>query len=155
MAHKNSINKPKIKLQSNGHAKSLARKRLARASKTVSTRSSTTLRYAKSAQVAPRPTELYEVALYNGNALTATGVVTNRTLSNKRAKKLERNLRYIAQRLSTGKPTGDVDMDVDAVEQRLTQLEQTKAALWSVLEKKDSLRAVPLGEGTTMGVPAF
>lgn len=154
MAHRNSINKPKIKLLSNGHAKNLGRKRSARASKAISTRSSTTLRYADSKSVAPRPTELYEVALFTGDAKTATGSIITRTLLNKRAKKLARNSKYIASRQNGSQSSGDA-MDVDAEAQRLSQLEQVKAALWSVLENKDAYKIASSGEGTTMGVQAF
>lgn len=154
MAHRNSINKPKIKLLSNAHAKSLGRKRSARASRAISTRSSNTLRYADPKSVAPRPTELYEVALFTGDAQTAAGSIITRTLLNKRAKKLARNLKYIAARLDGPQSSGEA-MDVDAEAQRLSQLEQAKAALWSVLENKDAFKVASSGEGTTMGVQAF
>ncbi|KAK6455896.1 ribosome biogenesis protein ALB1 [Scheffersomyces xylosifermentans] len=158
MASKNSINKPKIKISAHSHAKTLGKKRAARARKNPSSRSATE-RYSEKAGVAPRPTDSKAIALYTGEAPKPTGVVTNTTLSNKRAKKLARNQKYIDQRNSKTKTQEDAEMDIDeeTAEEKQTRVEKVKAALWSVVENqtKGLYKVAVDGEGTTLGVQAF
>ncbi|ABN68729.1 predicted protein [Scheffersomyces stipitis CBS 6054] len=157
MASKNSINKPKIKINAHSHAKTLGRKRAARARKNPSTKSSTS-RYAEVSGTATKPSDSTAIALYTGEAPKPTGVVTNTTLSNKRAKKLARNQKYIDQRKNEGLgKEHEMDVEVETEEQRQSRLEQIKKALWSVVQNQsEGLYKVAVdAEGTTLGVQAF
>ena len=118
----------------------------------------------------PRPTDSKAVALYNGEMpARSTGVTTNK-LTGKRARKIERNSRYIAKRNEQlnidlqAKQEMDVDMaDGETVgkknkhEKEPTQLEKVKTALWAVVEDTDAvgMKLNVSGEGTTIGVQAF
>lgn len=99
----------------------------------------------------------------------STGVTTNK-LTGKRARKIERNSRYIAKRNEQlnidlqAKQEMDVDMaDGETVgkknkhEKEPTQLEKVKTALWAVVEDTDAvgMKLNVSGEGTTIGVQAF
>lgn len=164
MAHKNSINKPKIKIQSQKHASAIGKKRAARSRNAPATKSNTSR---NSTGVAPTPTESKAVALFTGS-IQPTGVITNSTLSNKRAKKLARNAKYIAQR--------NVELEIDIAakqeeamevdEEKTTkktkesakapsQLDKVKEVLWSAIADNASYKIDAEGEGTTLGVQAF
>ncbi|RCK65671.1 Ribosome biogenesis protein ALB1 [Candida viswanathii] len=158
MAGRNAINKPKIKMHAHSHAKSLGRKRAAR--RTTATRSSTS-RYASKGSTAPRSTDSQAVALYTGELPAPSSTMTTTTLSNKRAKKIARNQKYMAANnaAASGKDSNE-SMDVDAnltEEQRQTKLDQVKKALWSVIEThaKSGYPVVADPEGTTLGIQSF
>ncbi|KAK6465989.1 ribosome biogenesis protein ALB1 [Scheffersomyces coipomensis] len=158
MASKNSINKPKNKINAFSHAKSLAKKRAARAKSLPSTRSSLQARYADKATTAIRPTDSKAVALYTGESAQPIAKMTNTTLSNKRAKKIARNQKYIAQRKQA--ESGDSTMEVESiqsVEVKQSNLDKVKVLLWSVIETNSNgeYKAKADGEGTTLGIQAF
>ena len=147
MPSRNSINKPKDKLQRNAHASSLGKRRHGRLAKLNATRSSTS-RYNKDAKT--KPSESTSLALYKGST-APTGVLTNNTLSKKRAKKIERNQNHIRR---ANQPAGEVSMEEDE-EQRITRIEQVKQALWSVFSAGVTSSATSETQGTTLGVQAF
>lgn len=149
MASKNSINKPKIRIQAHRHSKTLVRKRQALAKRLAPSRSSTG-RYAEKNTTAPRPTDSRALALYVGEVPTNAGVITNNTLSNKRAKKIARNQRYVVQRNAKN---GDKEIEMKEVPQ--SKLDKVKEALWKVVENQASLKVIAQGEGTTLGIQAF
>lgn len=153
MAGRNAINKPKIKLHVQSHAKSLGRKRAAR--RTTATRSSTS-RYAAKGTTAPRPTDSKAVALYTGNAPQPTSTMTTQTLSNKRAKKIARNQRYLAANKLKENETA-MEVDNTSEQEKQTKLDQIKKALWSVIEnhQKNGYSVVSDPEGTTLGIQSF
>lgn len=164
MPSRNSINKPKDKLLRNSHASSIGKKRSARARNGIPTRSS---RYETSTE--PKSTESKAVALYNGTS-NPTGVVTNNTLSNKRAKKIARNNKYIARRneklnidLLADQEKMEVDeentKEAEAEIKKQSKLDKIKEVLWAAVEDKASeglsVSAGTDGNGTTLGVQAF
>ncbi|KAG7193368.1 ribosome biogenesis protein alb1 [Scheffersomyces spartinae] len=164
MAHKNSINKPKIKIQSQKHASAIGKKRAARSRNVPATKSSTSR---NSSGVAPTPTESKAVALFTGS-IKPTGLITNNTLSNKRAKKLTRNAKYIAQRKEKleidlmAKQEGAMDLDEEKQTTKTnesrkapSQLDKVKEVLWSAVADNANYKIDVEGEGTTLGVQAF
>lgn len=163
MPSKNNVNKPQGKIQRSSHASKISKRRSLRA-KPAPTRSSAG-RY--NTETAPRPTDPKGLALYTGPAVQGSGVITQ-TLSKKKAKKLERNSRYNAQRaalLNVDLAAKDQDMEVDApvLDRRErktkapTTLEKVKQALWTAVDdfKAGGLEVETAGEGTTLGVQAF
>lgn len=155
MAGRNAINKPKIKMHAHSHAKSLGRKRAAR--RTTATRSSTS-RYASKGTTAPRPTDSQAVALYTGETPAPSTIMTTTTLSNKRAKKIARNQKYMAANKAAKSNTESMDIDHGLTEeQKQTKLDQVKKALWSVIENhsKSGYSVVADPEGTTLGILSF
>lgn len=163
MPSRNSINKPKDHLHRASHARSIGKKRAARARTAVPTKSNTS-RY--NTETAPTPTESKALALSTGGH-SGTKLTSN-TLSNKRAKKIARNQKYIEQRNqklnidAAAKQEDEMDLDEsnqgkNKNQKAKTNLEQIKDALWSVVEDKSSssLRIELEGEGTTLGVQAF
>ena len=85
--------------------------------------------------------------------------MTTTTLSNKRAKKIARNQKYMAANKAATK-TNTESMDVDEIlteEQKQTKLDQVKKALWSVIENhsKSGFSVVADSEGTTLGIQSF
>lgn len=144
-----TINKPKLRLNKLGHARSMGQKKSLRESKTPHTRSSLG-RYSDASLTAPRPTDSKSIALYTGEGLQPNNVITNNLLSKKRAKKLDRNQKYINQRNG-----GDIDMEPKSREVKQSELDQIKAALWNVVENKDIFKLEGDVEGTTLGVQAF
>ncbi|KAI5950111.1 ALB1 [Candida jiufengensis] len=148
MAGRNAINKPKIKMLAQSHAKSLGRKRAARNS--IQTRSSTS-RYASRGTTAPRPTDSKAIALFTGETPNPISKMTTNTLSNKRAKKIARNQKYF-----TKKQEEDIIMDVNN-ELKQTKLDQVKKTLWDLIDRteKNGPLVVPDSEGTTLGVQSF
>lgn len=164
MPSRNSINRPKDKLYRASHNNSIGKKRVARARKAAPTRSSTS-RYNTSS--APTPTESKAVALYNGG--NPGTVLSSTSLSNKRAKKLSRNQKYINKRneqlsidvLAKQEEGMDIDETSRAEEEKKqkeqSQLDKVKQALWAVVEDASSasFKVNTGGEGTTLGVQAF
>lgn len=127
-----------------------------RAARAKSTTRSSTSRYNE--ESAPKPTESHEIALYNGK-VPATTQLTTKTLSNKRAKKLARNQKYIEKRLH-----GDLDMQVDGENKLVktksktkeaTQTEIIRNALWEAVNNKTLLKTPVSETGTTVGVQSF
>lgn len=168
MPSRNSINKPKDKLQRNSHASSIGKKRSARARNGIVTKSSTP-RYETDSNAAPKATESKAIALYNG-ATTPTGVIINNTLSNKRSKKIARNKKYIAKRneklnidLLADQEQMEVDEETEKEEQtkakNQTKLDKIKEVLWAAVEDRVSeglkVSSGTDGSGTTLGVQAF
>lgn len=160
MPSRNSVNKPKNKIHSTKHASSIGKRRAARA--VVPTRSST---HRSNTKTAPGPNQSKALALFNETGPAEVGVMTTNTLSNKRAKKLARNQRYLAQRndkLSIDvQAKQDEAMEVDTKRVRNqkppTQLDQVKQALWAVVEDHE-LNGMSLkvsSDGTTIGIQAF
>lgn len=165
MASKNSINKPKCKNKRVAHSQLLGRKRAERAKTAIPTRSSHG-RHNK--QTAARPTDSKAVALYAGVPSTIAGAaVTTSVLSKKRARKIERNARYVAKRnlqleVESAAQNG-MDVEVASAGKRVkevkpeTKLDKVKKALWTAVEVAASERlAIDVsGEGTTIGIQAF
>lgn len=141
MPSKNSINKPKItaKHQRKSILASKKRQRRARQAVTVIKSSSGS-------------TEIVPIS-------TGGGVLANKVLSNKKAKKLERNLKYAQLRNQEGKKK---NVDIEMNEQNLANVKEKeniyRKALWEVVENSKSnglLLALPSGEGTTLGSASF
>lgn len=168
MPSRNSINKPKDKILRNSHASSIGKKRSARARSGIVTKSSTP-RYDTDSSAVPKATESRAIALYNGST-TPSGVVTNNTLSNKRAKKIARNKKYIVKRneklnidLLADQEKMEVDEDTEKEEQAKaksqTKLDKIKEVLWDAVEDRVSegfkVSSGTDGNGTTLGVQAF
>ena len=99
---------------------------------------------------------------------TVGGVIANTVISKKKARKLERNLKYAQLRRETGVPAkrssgGDVEMADEGAAGRSGKTSgaresAVRKALWTVVEDaKVSGVAVALaaGEGTTLGGPSF
>ncbi|AMD19114.1 HBR213Cp [Eremothecium sinecaudum] len=162
MPSKNSINRPKQKINLNRKIQKNAAKRNARerAGLLAPPRSSPD---SMSGQVKSIPWELYK-----GSKLES-GPTTTKTLSKKRAKKIERNLRYNEQRkllieVQAAKESGmEIDMETSLVSSRSRKkeakqglLEKTKASIWSVLEDTTT-QELPLqtGAGTILGSKYF
>lgn len=143
-----SINKPRKKIVARAHANSIGKKRAARVK--LTNKKSSVGRYSKTAD--PSPTDAKGLALYTGPSTATTEMITQ-TLSNKKARKLARNQKYIDAR--NNKPKVE-EMEVDQ-EVKQTNLEKVKKALWSVVENYNNggLRVQPDVEGTTLGVQAF
>ncbi|KAI3404790.2 ALB1 [Candida oxycetoniae] len=149
MAGRNAINKPKIKMLAQSHAKSLRRKRAAR--NVIQTRSSTS-RYAPKALTAPRPSDSKSIALYTGETPPVTSVMTTNTLSKKKAKKIARNKKYMTQ-----KQEEDITMDTNTDSTKQTNLDKAKKALWELVEsfEKNGPFVVAWSEGTTLGTQSL
>lgn len=156
MAGKNAINKPKIKMLAHSHAKALGAKRAARARKNPATRSSTS-RYADKATTAPRPSESNALALYTGETPAPTNIMIKNTLSKKRAKKITRNQKYFANNIKNKSDDVSMEIENEVAEEVESKLEQTKKALWSVIENhaKGGYQIPADAEGTTLGIQAF
>lgn len=161
MPSKNSINRPKQTVNLNRKVHSQARKRDARerAGLLQPARSS---ELSKSGHVKSIPLDLYK-----GEQLT-TGPVTTKTLSKKRAKKIERNLKYIEQRklLVDVQAKAEDEMEVDDAGAGVltkkqkpvtkTVLAKVKEALWNAIEDASSQGLnLDNGNGTTLGGPFF
>ncbi|SGZ53238.1 CIC11C00000003647 [Sungouiella intermedia] len=164
MPSRNSINKPKGKIHRAQHGAAISKKRAARSKAALPTRSSAG-RY--NTETAPRPTDSHALALYSGSGPSLGSGVTTKSLSKKRAKKIERNSRYVAKRneqlsidLAAKEEGMDVDMDGESKRVRnkkpQTQLEKVKEALWAAVDDVSGAFEVDvLGEGTTIGIQAF
>lgn len=167
MPSRNSINKPKDKILRNLHSSAIGKKRALRQKSAPKTRSST-FRYNEDSNVKPSPTESNSLALYSGRSIDAAGGITTKTLSKKRAKKISRNQKYIAQR------NEQLGIDIKAKEESMEiedekpaenkdssksgSVDAVRKALWSVVKDTTSEAlqiAVEHGQGTTLGVQAF
>lgn len=145
MPSKNSINKPKDNMirQRKSHLASKRRQNRTRQSVTMIKTSKGT-------------TAIVPLS-------TAGGVIANTIISNKKAKKMERNLKYAQLRRDGAinkKKNEDVDMVVDEQSSNGKGGKESvvRTALWSLVETarvSGVPLSVPVGEGTTLGGPAF
>lgn len=149
MPSKNSINKPKDNLirQRKSHLASKRRQRRAQQSVTVIKTSQGT-------------TAIVPITNNRG------GVIANTIISKKKAKKMERNLKYAEMRRNNkvntqNKGDTDVDMKVDndvEINNKGGKESAVRKALWTIVEGA-KVSGVPLaiavGEGTTLGGPSF
>lgn len=123
MPSKNSINKPKDHMIRSRKATSQRAKNSKRASKHVTTvRSSNGLKTSVTVK-------------------KVNGTLVNTVVSNKKAKKLERNRKY--QMVRDGKAVKP--------EEATTEVEKVREALWRVIEMGAAPTALAGGEGTTLG----
>ncbi|SCV03676.1 LANO_0G05578g1_1 [Lachancea nothofagi CBS 11611] len=154
MPSKNSINRPKQQININRRTQSLAKKRDAMEKAGL-------LQPARSAESSKSGlARSVPIDLYKGEGLTA-GPLTTKTLSKKRAKKIERNLKYAEQRklLVDVQKKSEDSMELDQVkkiEPTKTPLERVKAAFFKAMEDTTSSGLVlENGSGTTLGGPFF
>lgn len=144
MPSKNSINKPKDNLTRQRKSHLASKRRQRRSQQSVAM-----------IQTAKGTTAVVPVS-------TAGGVIANTVISKKKAKKIERNMKYAQlRRESTKKNSGDVEMiDEDGLAGGRSGAKESavRKALWTVVENA-KVSGVPLlaavGEGTTLGGPAF
>lgn len=147
-----SINKPSKAITLRNHEQRLARKRAARA-KAVKPFTPT---------AASKPDDPKSAAYYKDIIARGTGVIT-KTLSKKRAQKLERNARFAAKRnqqLALQEGGMEVDMPVIKKEKKQkpeSHLEKVRKALRTAVEDSAASSMVmdASGEGTTIGIQAF
>ncbi|KOG98493.1 Alb1p [Saccharomyces eubayanus] len=175
MPSKNSINRPKLTSNLNHRVHSLGKKRAQRekAGLLQPARSSANSRSGEIKSVA---LDLYfQNKKDAGETSTAVTLptppshpasITTRTLSKKRAKKIERNLKYAAQRKllvdASAKVEDDMDIDLDSTkkvkenEKKKSSLTLVKEALWNVIDDTSSHGLlIENGQGTTLGGPFF
>ncbi|KAF6010761.1 hypothetical protein HII13_002874 [Brettanomyces bruxellensis] len=130
-----------------------------------------------SSKRAYRTSRLSRLEASNKNSLTpntkliaANGVITNRVLSKKRAKKIARNMKYAKARKEQSKKIvddlnkkNDDSMDIDS-EHKSNRRElrhpdkedPIRKALWLLIEKNGSMFPDSAStEGTTLGGPSF
>lgn len=167
MPSRNSINKPKDKILRNLHSAAIGKKRASRQKSASKTRSST-FRYNEDSNVKPSPTESNSLALYSGRTIDNAGGITTKTLSKKRAKKITRNQKYIAQRneqlgidIKAKAESMEVEDEKPAENEDSSKsgsVDAVRKALWSVV-KDTTAGALQItaehGEGTTLGIQAF
>ncbi|CCF59208.1 hypothetical protein KAFR_0G01740 [Kazachstania africana CBS 2517] len=159
MPSKNSINRPKLTLNAN--------KRVQRNAKKRDAREKLGLLNPQRSSESSKSGEIKSVALdlYFNKESSPNGPITTKTLSKKRTKKIERNLKYAEQRkllLDVGsKIENDIEMDVDSSNGKKQDLKKSnltlvKEALWSVIEDTTSdPLIIENGQGTTFGGPFF
>lgn len=165
MPSKNSINRPKLSVNLNRKTQSLAKKRdqRERAGLFQPARSSEN---SKSGQIKSVPLDLY-FQEKQGKAVS-NQPLTTKTLSKKRAKKIERNLKYAEQRRLLAelqdKAENEDGMELDVPssnksqknEEKKSKLTKMKDALWKVIDDSSSQGLVlEGGQGTTLGGPVF
>ncbi|AGO14258.1 AaceriAFL209Wp [[Ashbya] aceris (nom. inval.)] len=159
MPSKNSINRPKQKLNLQHRVQKNAAKRSARerAGLLAPPRSS---EQSQSGRAKSIPLDLFR------GERVDQGPITTKTLSKKRAKKIERNLRYVEQRkllvdVQAARESG-MEIDVETAGSGKTKAQQTgplqkvKESIWSALEDvaaQDMI--VQTGAGTTLGGQFF
>lgn len=162
MPSRNSINRPKLTVNLNRKNASITKRReqRERAGLLQPARSS---EGSMSGKVKSVPIDLYMNGARDDHA--SSKGITNRTLSKKRAKKIERNLRYAQQRkLLTDAAAGveeGMDIDIDGGKRKnkkeeKTDLSMVKDALWKAIEDTTNTGLVlENGQGTTLGGPFF
>lgn len=161
MPSKNSINRPKLTKnvqhrQQRNNAKRLARERKGELQPTRSSEDS------KSGEIKSVALDIYFNSSNKDKSTIGSGVVTNKTLSKKRAKKIERNLKYAQQRklINDINLTNDIDLDIDEDEvkhKKINNLTKVKDAMWNIIEDTNStgLLLINNGQGTTLGSATF
>lgn len=141
MPSKNSINKPKDNLIRQRKS-NLASKRRAKRSRQAIT------------VIKQSNGETAIVPLANNRG----GVIANTVISNKKAKKLERNLKYAKLRRDGSKKSGDVEMG-EGVNGNVQDKDNVfRKELWKVVEAAQTNGVVlngVVGEGTTLGSAAY
>ncbi|TID22555.1 hypothetical protein CANINC_003330 [Pichia inconspicua] len=141
MPSKNSINKPKITAKHQRKSILASKKRQNRARQAVTVIKSSS-----------GSTEIVPIS-------SGGGVIANKILSNKKAKKLERNFKYAQMRKQEGRKK---NTDIVMNEQNIADVKEKeniyRKALWDVVESS-KVNGVPLalpsGEGTTLGSASF
>lgn len=164
MPSKNSINRPKLTVNVNRKTQALARKRneRERAGLLQPARSSEN---SKSGQVRSVALDLY-FQDKNGNGKVSGPSLTTRTLSKKRAKKIERNIKYAEQRKlladvqAKAESEDGMELDIATDEKKKdvkkSALTKLKDSLWNVLDDTSSPGLVlENSQGTTLGGPFF
>lgn len=157
MPSKNSINRPKLTVNLNRKTQALAHKRnqRERAGLLKPARSSEN---SKSGQIKSIPLDLY---FQEKEGKVSGSGLTTKTLSKKRAKKIERNIKYAEQRKLLAdlqdKPVNDDEMDVD-VPGKSKKKEEKKITLKDALRKilddaPSQALVISNGQGTTLGGP--
>lgn len=157
MPSRNSINRPKQQVNLNRKVQTLAKKRDAR-ERAGLLQPARSHELSKSGQAKSVPLDLYR------GEKSTTGPLTTSTLSKKRAKKIERNLRYAEQRkllVDVGKKVEDgmeIDNEKSTVETatKKSQLARVKDAFFQAMEDTASSGlTLENGAGTTLGGPFF
>lgn len=141
MPSKNSINKPKDNLIRQRKS-NLASKRRAKRSRQAIT------------VIKQSNGETAIVPLGNNRG----GVIANTVISNKKAKKLERNLKYAKLRREGNKKSGDVEMGEGVIGNVQDKDNVFRKELWKVVEAAQRNGVVlngVVGEGTTLGNAAY
>jgi ribosome biogenesis protein ALB1 len=100
-------------------------------------------------------------AIVSLSSSTGGGVLVNTVISKKKAKKVERNMKYAAARArvsATGKEKKKLDAEMRVDEEVADKENVYRAALWNLVENV-KVNGVPLtgvaGQGTTLGSPLF
>jgi ribosome biogenesis protein ALB1 len=100
-------------------------------------------------------------AIVSLSSSTGGGVLVNTVISKKKAKKVERNMKYAAARArvsATGKEKKKLDAEMRVDEEVADKENVYRAALWNLVENV-KVNGVPLtgvaGQGTTLGNPLF
>ncbi|KAH3900977.1 related to Ribosome biogenesis protein ALB1 [Saccharomycodes ludwigii] len=166
MPSKNSINRPKDTVNKARKARSLGQKRQQR-EKNGLLKPSRSSENSKSGQIKSIPIDLYKG---DNNILESNARgITTKTLSKKRAKKIERNLKYIQQNklLIDAQEKAEANgMELEIKPSTLTknvktikedsQLTKIKNDMWSVIEDAKSTGLIlEGGNGTTLGGAYF
>ena len=175
MPSKNSINRPKLTTNVRAKQQTLARKRDARERKGHFTLARSE-EGSRSGEAKSAPVDLYfgRESPATRRAQPGRGGLTTKTLSKKRAQKIERNLKYAAQRrLLTDVQAGieSDEMSVDATGQakaiaRKQEIASAKAsknnsslvreALWKAIDDASTQGlTLQTGNGTTLGGAFF
>ncbi|KAL6948923.1 hypothetical protein ACO0QE_001402 [Hanseniaspora vineae] len=166
MPSKNSINRPKDTTHQARKLRQLSKKRQQREQKGLFAPS----RSSDSSKSGQAYSESYD--LYKGEySRDAGNAVTNKTLSKKRAQKIERNLRYAEQRklmIDLEKNAEESGMAVDSVnsssssalakqnKKKESELERIRSSMWEAIEEQKSTGLLlQNGTGTTLGGQYF
>lgn len=166
MPSKNSINRPKLTTNVRSKQQKLAKKRAQR-ERAGHFNPSRSAEGSKSGEIRSVPLELY----FNKDSASSGNKITTKSLSKKRAKKIERNLKYADQRklltdVQAKLEENDMDMDHNKALVRKQDINITKIsknnmslvreALWKVIEDTSAQGLViENGNGTTLGGPFF
>lgn len=161
MPSKNSINRPKLTSNLNRRAQKAGIKRSQR-EQNGQFQPARSSEQSKSGEIKSVALDLYFKD--KADDVVIGPKVTRNTLSKKRAKKIERNLKYAQQRKNEDRLLTDLhaklenEMDVDVVSKKVkneknSKLSMVKKAMWNVLEDAQSQQELPLttGQGTTLG----
>ncbi|GME97947.1 hypothetical protein B5S28_g3025 [[Candida] boidinii] len=163
MPSRNSVNRPKDNLNRIRKAQNLAKKRVRRGTTPRSTE--------RTSVVLPSTS----IALYTGGDSSDSSIgITNKTISKKTAKKIERNRKYAILRnggknakklLIDIQAKKESSMDIDGTEEssnansnsKRSKSDLVREALWSVIEDvaTNNYNVDVNGEGTTLGGPFF
>lgn len=142
MPSKNSINKPKDNLIRQRKSHLASKKRVSRGRQQfTSIKASTGI------------TELIPIT-------HAGGVIANTIMSKKKAKKLERNSKYIEMRNKSNKKKNSEDVEMSVEDEKINKSKQgeVRSALWELVEnvRANGIQLLsPTGEGTSIGKPEF